>query len=464
MKTIIQRNFRALFLLLIISCNICSCKGKDDSPEVTPVVTDKDPAQYNTPFAKVPDSRDLTIYQVNIRTFSNEGNLKGVTARLDSIKALGVNVVYLMPIYPVGELKSVNSPYCVKDYKAVNKEFGTLDDLRELVDGAHARNMAVMLDWVANHTSFDHVWISNTSWYLKDASGNITSPPGMGWTDVAQLNFSNNEMRKAMIKAMKYWVYTANIDGFRCDYADGPPADFWKQAIDTLHNITTHKLLMLAEGKRSANYSSGFDLNFGFNFYEKLKSIYSGNQQAQEINQLNESDYQGASGGQGIVRYITNHDVNSSDGTPSDLFGGTKGSMAAFIVAAYMKSVPMIYNGQEVALPYKLNFPFTAEKINWTLNPEAKAEYKKVIAFRNRSEAVRRGTLTSFSSSDVVAFSKESAQEKVVVLSNLRNKEVSFSLPSNLANTPWKDAFTGSQVSLGTQISLPSYSWLVLTN
>lgn len=150
--------------------------------------TAQDPPQFGKPFKGVPDRRDVTLYQVNMRVFSKDGNFKGVAERLDSIKALGINVIYLMPIYPVGKVKSVNSPYCIQDYKSVNPEFGTLDDLRTLVAGAHSRNMAVLLDWVANHTSYDHVWTKNKSWYLQDSSGNIISPPGMGWNDVAQLN------------------------------------------------------------------------------------------------------------------------------------------------------------------------------------------------------------------------------------------------------------------------------------
>lgn len=462
-RNIIKRLALLSVLVPLISFYSCGCNGKKN--DATPAANgnnDKDPAQYGTPFSGVPDPRDAVIYQVNIRCFSANGDLKGVTARLDQIKDFGTNVIYLMPVYPVGQVKSLNSPYCVKDYTSVNPEFGTIDNLRALIDGAHQRNMAVILDWVGNHTSFDHTWISNTSWYQKDASGNIISPPGTGWTDVAQLNFSNNEMRKAMIKAMKYWLYTANADGFRCDYADGPPADFWKQAIDSLRNISTHKLLMLAEGKRSANFSSGFDFNFGFNFFDKLKTVFSASQPAQDLEQLNTCDYTGATGSQQIVRYTTNHDVNGSDGTPQELFGGQQGSMAAFIVAAYMKGVPMIYNGQEVATPFRLTFPFTSAKIDWSLNPEVTAEYKKIIAFRNNSEALRRGSLSTFSSADVVAFTKESGPDKVLVIVNLRNRSVSFTLPTALAGSSWKDAFSGQSVQLQTSVSLDPYSRLIL--
>jgi glycosidase len=419
------------------------------------------PPQYGKPFTGVPDKRDVNMYQVNTRSFSKEGNFNGVTARLDSIKALGINVIYIMPIYPVGVLNAVNSPYATKDYNAVGSEFGTLDDFRALVDGAHKRKIAVMLDFVANHTSWDNPWIANKSWYVTDTAGNIIYPHG--WKDVAQLNFKNNDMRLALIRSMKSWVLKANIDGFRCDYADGPPADFWEQAIDTLRNIKSHKLLLLAEGSRPANFTAGFDYNFGFNFYGNLKRIYKNNRSVKSIDSVNIKEYKGATDGQAMVRYLTNHDVNSSDGTPLDLFGGKKGSMAAFVVIAYMKGVPLIYNGQEIGTPFRLVFPFTKTRIDWTINNrDVTAEYKKILAFRNNNETVRRGKLTSYSSDDVCAFTKTEGSKKVFVLSNLRNKTVTYTVPAGLANSQWKDAFNGSKIKVGNLITLEPYSYLVL--
>lgn len=452
-------------IFFVLLAFLLSCSKHPIVTGPNPIVpADPDPSQYGSPYNNVPLSQDVALYQVNMRVFSTSGNFKGVVARLDSIKALGINVVYLMPIYPVGVLKGLNSPYCIKDYKAVNNEFGTLDDLRALVDNAHSKNMAVILDWVANHTAWDNGWINNNSWYQQDLSGNIISPPNTGWNDVAQLNFNNPDMRLAMIKAMKYWVLAANIDGFRCDYSDGPPVDFWKQAIDTLRNVSTHKLLMLAEGTRSASYAARFDYNFGFKFFEKLKTIYSNQESVQLIDNLNVSEYTGALGDQQIVRYTTNHDVNGSDGTPLELFGGVKGSMAAFVVVAYMKSVPMVYNGQEVGTPYRLTFPFTSKKIDWTINPDITAEYKKILAFRNNSSAIRRGQLISYSSDDVCAFTKQQDNEKVLVIVNLRNKMVDYTLPVALANTSWIDAMNGGNVPLKAKVTLQPYSYLVLKN
>jgi len=200
---------------LYIALIVAACRKTSDTPipppVPPPVSTDTLPAQYGTPFTETPAAQDAVIYQVNMRAFSPQDNFKGVQDRLDSIRALGVNVLYLMPTYPVGVTKSVNSPYCVKDYMGVNAEFGTLADLRSLVDQAHARHMAVIFDWVADHTSWDNAWITkHPDWYLKDGAGNIISPPNTGWNDVAALNFTSADLRKAMIRAMQFWVYTAN--------------------------------------------------------------------------------------------------------------------------------------------------------------------------------------------------------------------------------------------------------------
>jgi glycosidase len=440
-------------------------KSNDPAPFTPPVAPTDTLSQYGVPFSNVADRQDAVIYQVNTRVFSQQGNFAGVLARLDSIKALGANVIYLMPVYPVGIVNAINSPYCIRDYTTVNSEYGTLADLRLLVETAHAKNMSVLLDWVGNHTSWDHTWIStHKDWYQQDASGNVISPPGTGWNDVAQLNYTNTSMRQAMIKSMKYWILAANVDGFRCDYADGIPLDFWKQAIDTLRNISSHKLLLLAEGSRNANYTAGFDYNFGFGFFSNLKSVYGTSQPVQSIDNLNVSDYTSSSNGQQMVRYISNHDVNGAEGTPLELFGGKKGSMAAFVVVAYMKSVPMIYNGQEVATPVRLTFPFTSTKIDWSINPDVTAEYKKVIQFRNASAAIRRGALVSYSNPDVCAFTKEVAGEKVLVIANLRNATINYTLPAALINSNWNNVMEGGSVTLSASLSLQPYTYMVLKN
>jgi len=420
------------------------------------------PAQYGKPFHGVPDTRDVMLYQVNTRAFSKTGDFAGVTERLNEIKDLGVNVIYLMPIYPVGKLKGANSPYATMNYDEVGKEFGTLDDLRKLVNEAHKRNIAVMLDIVANHTSWDHPWIEKPGYYLRDSLGNIKYPET--WKDVAQLDFRNQELRLSLIHSMKSWVYRANIDGFRCDYADGPPLEFWKQVNDSLTTIKTHKLLMLAEGSSPKYLSAGFDYFFGFNYFGNMKSIFNKNKSVKSIDVLNERDYKDAKEGQAVVRYLTNHDVNGSDGTPLELFGGEKGSMAAFVVTAYMKGIPMIYNGQEIGTPFRLTFPFTGKSVDWSLanaNRDVLADYKKIVAFRNKSKAIRRGVMASYSSDDVCVFTKTLNAEQILVLSNLRNKAVDYSLPATLEGK-WKGAFDGSKTNLAEVVKLEPYQYMVL--
>jgi glycosidase len=458
----------SLFFLVCILLMACSkshpaAPAPPIPPTPPPVITADTPVtQYGTPFAGVPDPRDVTIYQVNTRAFSSTHNFQGVINRLDQIKALGVNLIYLMPVYPVGSLKSVNSPYCIRNLDSVGTEFGNLTDLRNLVDGAHSRNMAIILDWVANQTSWDHPWIAqHPDWYQKDGSGNISQ---LGtYTDVAALNFSSADMRTAMIKAMKNWIFRANFDGFRCDFADNPPIDFWQQAIDTLRNISTHKLLLLAEGSRAANYGAGFDYNFGFQFYgSSLKSIYSGGA-VTAIDNSNTVEYAGASGNQQIVRYLTNHDVDGSDGSPVTLFGGIPGSMAAFVIVAYMKGVPFVYNGTEVAFPTAITFPFTSVTIDWTLHPEVTAAYSKLIAFRDSSVAIRRGVLTAYDNADVCAFTKTATGDSsVLVLVNLRNNPINYPVPAALQNSSWTDVMADSAVNIGTQVSLQPYEYEIL--
>lgn len=441
--------------------------GKSDKP--APVVPDPPITvtdtlkQYSTPFANVTAAPDAVIYQVNMRVFSPQGNLDGVTARLDAIKDLGANVVYLMPVYPVGTLKSVNSPYCVKDYTSIDPAFGTLANLRQLVEEAHRRNMSVIMDWVGNHTAWDHTWMStHKDWYAQDAAGNVISPPGTGWNDVAQLDYKNAAMRLAMIRAMKYWVLAANIDGYRCDYTDGPPVDFWKQAIDTLRNISTHKLLMLAEGSRNTNFTAGFNYNFGFGYFNTLKNVFNG-QPATAIDSVNNSEYLLSGDEQRLVHYISNHDVNGADGTPQELFGGDKGAMAAFVVTAMMKSVPMIYNGQEVGTPIRLTFPFTTTKIDWTLHPELTATYKKLISIRTESPAIRRGQLTTYSNADICAFTRTINSSEVLVVVNLRNKALGYTLPAALQQTTWQDAVKGVATNLQKEIPLSPYAYYIFS-
>ena len=459
-----MKNYLYIFLWLLSSNVLLSCETSDEDMGTGQGQYE----QYGTAFADTPESQDATIYQVNIRAFSEAGDLQGVIDRMDYIESLGVNVIYLMPIYPVGEERSaggLGSPYSVRDFKAVNPEIGTLEDLRSLVEEAHERDMAVILDFVANHTSWDNAWITeHPEWYQQDEEGNIIVPPGTNWNDVAQLNFENEELRDAMIDAMSYWVYNANIDGFRMDAADFVPFSFWNEAVPVLENIKDQDLLMLAEGGRTDHLRAGFDYIFGFRYFDALKEVFLEGAPVTELQEANAELYTNVyDESKRVIKYTTNHDVNLTDGTPQELFGGEDGSLAAFVVAAYQKSVPMIYNGQAIGFDERLEF-FSRDPIDWDdVNEEMLQEYKQIIEFRNESEAIRRGELKNYSSDDIAVFTMQEGEETVLVLSNLRNREIDYILPAPFANTEWSNAFDGSSVSLGERVTLAPYSYLVLT-
>lgn len=445
-------------LMLALSLFGCS------KPHVTPVIipppiqTYTDPAQYGTPFSGVPATKDIVMYEVNIQTCT-PANFQGVEARLDSIKALGVNVIWLMPTYPIGILKGAGSPYAVKDYEGVNANFGTLTDLRTLVARAHALGMAVILDWEANDTSWDNAWITqNPSWYQRDGSGNILQLST--YSDVAALNFNNYDMRTAMIRAMKYWIFTANVDGYRCDFADNAPNDFWVQALDTLNTIKTHKLIYLAEGTKGPEITAGFQLGYAFSYYSTIKALFAGTQTPGDLFTTNTAELASLPSPGIKLRYITNHDDASSDGSTITEYNSKQGALAAFVIAAYMDGVPLIYDSQEVGYPNAINF-FNTVPVDYTANPDMVAAYKKILAFRAAHEAVKVGALTAYTDNNLVAFEKVSGTDDVLILVNVKNSASNFTIPASLQGSTWINGITGASVTLSNQLTLQPYDYLI---
>lgn len=449
----------SLYCLLGLLFVASACKKESDPDPVVPDPTG--PVQYETPFAEIPNTTDLVMYEINERAFSVAGNFAGILPRLDSIKALGVNVIWLMPIHPIGVVKTVNSPYCIKNYKEVNPQYGDLESLRTLVREAHARKMAVILDWAANHTSWDNPWVQNKAWYTQDGAGNIIHPAGTNWQDVADLNFDNAEMRLEMIKALQYWVLVANVDGYRCDAADYVPFSFWKQAIDSLNAVPNRELILLAEGGRNDHFDAGFQMNFGWDFFNKSVSVFQDDQPASGFYQTDLSEYSAIPQGSEKLRFTSNHDKCAWEDTPLGFFGGKDGSMAAFVITAYMGGVPLIYNGQEVGCPVKLPF-FSRLPIDWTTNPDMFAEYKWLMGLRADHPALRTGSLEFFSDHDIVAFKRKEGTEEITVLVNTRNTAVNFQLPVAFQNTNWQDAASGAAVNLGNSLPMAAYEYRIL--
>ena len=448
-----------LTLLLLTSCE------KDKVPTPTPIPTDPSGyVQYGTPYASMPATEDAVIYEVNLRAFSSMGDLQGVINRLTEIKALGINTIWLMPIYEEGVLNSVHSPYCVKDYKKVSTEYGSLADLRTLTTQAHQLGMSVILDWVANHTSWDNAWISDhPDWYSQNAAGNIIIPPGTNWNDVADLNFNNSDMKSVMIDAMKYWVLEANVDGFRCDYADGVPFDFWQQAITALNVIPNRDLLFLAEGTRADHYNAGFNLTYGWNFYTAAKNLWAGTASITNLYNTHLAEYTNMPVGKHKIRFTTNHDESAWDASPWSLFNGKAGALAASVSTIFMGGVPLIYTGQEVGRSTTTPF-FTNSPINWTINQDMLQAYKDLLAFHNESAAARKGSISNYAiSTNVLCLKKTLGTENVVIIVNVRNSNQSFSVPSPLTGS-WTNALTNASYTLNSTISLTPYQYIILKN
>lgn len=414
---------------------------------------------------EVPAPEDVMMYQVNPRVFAPEKSFNAVAQHLDSIKALGTNVVWFMPIYPVGQIKTVNSPYCISDYKGVNPEFGTLEEFKSLVAQCHQKGMSVIVDWVANHTSWDSNWMEHKDWYTLDENGEIVSPANTGWLDVADLNFDNAEMRLAMIDAMKYWVTEVGIDGFRCDAADFVPFDFWKQCCDSLRAIPDHKLLLLAEGKRKDHFDAGFEMNYAWDYLEAVRRVFNGGrrgpaQPAHTLFAADSAEYAGVPEGCVKLRFTTNHD-ESDKMSPIREFGGERGSMAAFVASTYLHGGALVYGSQEVGYPGRINF-FRYVPMDWESCQGLNQEYTKLLENYNAIPAIRKGEITAYPDENILAFQKSCADEAVLVLVNVRHEDHTFALPAEWSEKQCTDLMTDNAIRLEGHIHLNPYEYIIL--
>lgn len=417
---------------------------------------------YSEPFDNMPLLNDIVMYQANERVFAASGSFNVITQRLDKIRSLGVNVLWLMPVNEQGKEKAFGSPYSVKDYTKTNPEYGSLDDLRTLVKEAHKRDMAVIIDWVANHTSWDHAWLKeHPGWYTLDSGGNPGPPAGTDWNDVVDLNYNNRDMWKEMIEAMKFWVREANIDGFRCDAADWVPVDFWREAIYQLRNMQTGRtILMLAEGTEPKNLQAGFDMDYGWNFCDVLEGVFNGTKTIASLYQSHFNEFEIIPAGKQKLRHNTNHD-RAFEHSPVTKFQNAEGALASFVIATTLGGVPLIYSSQEVAYPNRINF-FNYVAVNWESNPTVFAEYQKIMNIYNSFEGFRKGELKVYEHNDVVCFSYTLNSQEVFVVVNVRDKAVSFAAPKGLAGNQCYDMMNNSALQIAEFISLSPFQFLFL--
>jgi cyclomaltodextrinase / maltogenic alpha-amylase / neopullulanase len=386
------------------------------------------PRDFSKETARVsPDwVKDAVIYEIYERQYSQKGDFNSITADLDRLKNLGVTVLWLMPIHPVGKLKAkgtVGSPYAVQDFYAINPDYGTKDDLKKLVAEAHKRGLKVIIDIVANHTSWDSVMMKTKGFHTTNDKGEII-PPVPDWADVADLNYNNPELRKYMIEMLKTWVRDYDLDGFRCDVAGFVPTDFWDQARAEVDKIKADTI-WLAEWESPDLLSKAFNLDYSWENHGILTQVLQGQKPALEIRRIWMEQNAKYQKGALRMRFSDNHDERRAIAR-----FGEKGALAAQALAFTLDGVPMIYNGMEAGDVTESGAPALFEKlpINWGFaerRPEFPKFYKAMIDLRKNSIALRRGDLTWLKNSDearVLTFVRKSGNEELLVAINMSNQ------------------------------------------
>lgn len=364
--------------------------------------------------------KDAVIYEVYLRSFSKEGTFAGLEKRVAELKTLGVTVLWLMPVHPVGTKNrkgSLGSPYSVQDFYGINPEFGTMADFKKLLTTTHKQGLKLIIDLVINHTAWDNNLITqHPEWYTKDEKGNII-PPNTDWTDVADLDYSQAGLRKYMSDMMRWWVKDVGIDGFRCDVAELVPTDFWDDVRKQLNKIKP--VMMLSEGTLPEQHMKAFDLTYSWNIYDVLDPLLKGKKPATLIDDILKSESLQFPKGSLRMRFNTNHDKNAWDSPAVTKFGADGLKLSAVLVNT-LPGVPLLYNGEEVANDKKLGL-FEKVDVDWTRPRDMGELYKRLFQLRKENKALSRGEMIKLASSsdqDVYAFARTAGKDRVVVVLN----------------------------------------------
>jgi glycosidase len=413
--------------------------------------------------------RDAVVYEIFPRQFSAKGDFAGITARLDDLKALGVDVLWLMPIHPLGRLKakgSIGSPYAIRDYYAVNPDYGTKEDFRRLVEAAHARGLRVMIDVVANHTAWDSVMLSKPAYYKQDGAGHVISPHPE-WADVAGLNYANPDTRKYMREMMQYWVREFRLDGLRCDDAADVPTQFWEDVRQDLDKIRPG-IFLLAEASKPELLVHAFDADYAWPMMGAVTRVLMAGAPASELRRTwYESEQQPFPRGALHLRCTDNHD----EARAISRFGWN-GALAASAVMFTLDGVPLLYNGMEVGDATESGDPALFEKVPIFWRPKGRDSfpetYRQLIALRHGHPALRDGEVVWLENSapqNVVSFLRRDKGEEMVTTVNFSNRP-QFAAIRVEHPGDFSVALRGGPTGGGQQPSLPdpllgAYEWLI---
>ena len=464
------------FLVFLLILTSIGCK---QNVETTPEQTSTSSEPLPTPSWV----ESAVLYEVNTRNFTAEGTFKAFESHLPRLRSMGVDILWFMPIHPISmknrkaenevlvediedpeeRKKYVGSPYAVANYKEVNPELGTMDDFKEMVTSAHQKGMKVIIDWVPNHTGWDNEWITeHPEWYTKDADGNIIDPINpstgepWGWTDVADLDYDNQEMRKEMIDIMKFWITDVGIDGFRVDVAHGIPNDFWDQMREAFLSLPK-EVFMLAEAEIPYHRNSGaFHASYGWSFHHLLNEIAHGEKNAKDVKKWYKEDQEKFDRGFHI-HFTSNHDENTWAGTVFERMGDAHKAMA--VLAATMPGMPLLYNGQEIPLDFRIPF-FVRDTLEWN-DLQYEDFYKTLFEIKDQSTVLRntKGADMEFLSNNenVLAFRRKNNYDDIIVIINLTDQDQTYAINANVEKC--REIFTSSLVDVVAEESREIGPW-----
>ena len=461
--------------ILLLSLLILSCQNQSEIARKPQVKTIED-----TPFLPINEEiiSKAVLYEANIRQYSVEGSFNAFAEDLPKLKKMGVKIIWLMPINPISTTKSkgpLGSYYAVSNYTKVNPEFGTLKDFKSLVNKAHQLGMYVILDWVPGHTGWDHVWIKeNSDYYLKNRKGEIIDPidfrtgKSFGWTDVADLNYKNMQMREVLRKAMVYWVEETNIDGYRIDQAYAVPQEFYNKTFAILKRIKP--LFLLAE---TDIYHPGglelvkkFDASYDWPGHHLSKKVAQGQKNALNYSRHIERTIKRYGPENIVVNFVSNHDENSWNGTIEESYG--KAAYAFMALNYTIPGMPLVYSGQEYDLNKRLHF---FEKDSFPKVSGKTMEFLQQLgALKNNHKALTSGLsggsfrrLLNSKNDQILAFERERDGDTIVFIANLSKDYAQFTLPYEGNFKRFQD-FKNKRLSSSYQYDMKPWEFWILTN
>ncbi|TVQ65973.1 MAG: alpha-amylase [Balneolaceae bacterium] len=446
--------------LTLISLFLFNSCGEHDHHAHHHSVSETEQQQFLVPEWAV----NANIYEVNIRQFTPEGTFRAFMADIPRLQEMGVRILWLMPVHPIGEVNrkgTLGSYYSVKDFTGINPEFGTKEDFRALVDKAHQHGMKVIMDWVANHTAWDAVWTeTNPEFYMTDEEGNFF-PPVPDWEDVIQLDVNNTELWKAMTDAMDYWVREYDIDGFRADVAYMLPIEFWIQARTRLEE---HKpMFMLAEAEEPEIHLA-FDMSYAWEYAQAIRDIGAGRADLSRLDEVMERNFERFHNRDYRMFFTTNHDENSWQGGDVELYGDNFLNFA--VLSATIWGMPLIYNGQEAGLNQRLEF-FEKDEVQWE-GFRYQDFYTTLLDLNTRNQALFNGEIggrykkMSTDRDDAIfAFKRIGHHEQVMSILNFSDQEVTFTFTEGHSGS-WTDVFEKSGIDVGPVVTIPANRFMLL--